>query len=135
MHENEMMIGIEVLVSQAVMSGALDPILDAGRRIERSSFAISTAPQLSSRAQRETSSSPIPSPLWGGLPTAPPLDRKVYTPVRRALACVGDLRSDSWLGRETGHSFRLTNKRLGLNVNFHEPRLVDGVKRIVNNLE
>ena len=30
---------------------------------------------------------------------------------------------------------RLTNRRLGLNMNFHEPRLVDGVKRIVNNLE
>ncbi|NIA16218.1 MAG: hypothetical protein GWP08_19315 [Nitrospiraceae bacterium] len=30
---------------------------------------------------------------------------------------------------------RLTNKRLGLNINFHEPRLVDGIKRIVNNLE
>jgi GxxExxY protein len=30
---------------------------------------------------------------------------------------------------------RLTNTRLGLNMNFHEPRLVDGVKRIVNNLE
>ena len=30
---------------------------------------------------------------------------------------------------------RLTNKRLGLNINFHEPRLVDGIERIVNNLE
>lgn len=30
---------------------------------------------------------------------------------------------------------RLTNTRLGLNMNFHEPRLVDGIKRIVNNLE
>lgn len=30
---------------------------------------------------------------------------------------------------------RLTNIRLGLNVNFHELRLVDGIKRIVNNLE
>lgn len=30
---------------------------------------------------------------------------------------------------------RLTNTRLGLNINFHEPRLVDGIKRIVNNLE
>jgi len=30
---------------------------------------------------------------------------------------------------------RLTNTRLGLNINFHEPRLVDGVKRIVNNLQ
>ena len=30
---------------------------------------------------------------------------------------------------------RLTNTRLGLNLNFHEPRLVDGIKRIVNNLE
>lgn len=30
---------------------------------------------------------------------------------------------------------RLTDKRLGLNINFHEPRLVDGIKRIVNNLE
>jgi len=30
---------------------------------------------------------------------------------------------------------RLSDIRLGLNINFHEPRLVDGVKRIVNNLE
>ncbi len=30
---------------------------------------------------------------------------------------------------------RLTNVRLGLNMNFHEPRLVDGIKRIVNNLQ
>jgi GxxExxY protein len=30
---------------------------------------------------------------------------------------------------------RLTNTRLGLNMNFHEPRLVDGIKRIVNHLE
>ena len=30
---------------------------------------------------------------------------------------------------------RLTNTRLGLNLNFHEPRLVDGIKRIVNGLE
>jgi GxxExxY protein len=30
---------------------------------------------------------------------------------------------------------RLTNTHLGLNMNFHEPRLVDGIKRIVNNLE
>lgn len=30
---------------------------------------------------------------------------------------------------------RLTNTRLGLNINFHELRLVDGIKRIVNNLE
>ncbi len=30
---------------------------------------------------------------------------------------------------------RLTNTRLGLNMNFHELRLVDGIKRIVNNLE
>lgn len=29
---------------------------------------------------------------------------------------------------------RLTETRLGLNINFHEPRLVDGIKRIVNNL-
>lgn len=29
----------------------------------------------------------------------------------------------------------LTGKHLGLNINFHEPRLVDGVRRIVNNLE
>ncbi len=30
---------------------------------------------------------------------------------------------------------RLTNTRLGLNMNFHEPKLVDGIKRIVNHLE
>ncbi len=30
---------------------------------------------------------------------------------------------------------RLTNTRLGLNMNFHEVRLVDGIKRIVNKLE
>ena len=30
---------------------------------------------------------------------------------------------------------RLTNTRLGLNMNFHEPRLVDGIKRIVNGLQ
>lgn len=30
---------------------------------------------------------------------------------------------------------RLTDTRLGLNMNFHEPRLVDGIKRIVNRLE
>lgn len=30
---------------------------------------------------------------------------------------------------------RLTDTCLGLNINFHEPRLVDGIKRIVNNLE
>ncbi len=30
---------------------------------------------------------------------------------------------------------RLTATRLGLNMNFHEPRLVDGIKRIVNNLQ
>lgn len=30
---------------------------------------------------------------------------------------------------------RLTDRRLGLNMNFHEPRLVDGIKRIVNNLD
>ena len=30
---------------------------------------------------------------------------------------------------------RLTGNRLGLNMNFHEPRLVDGIKRIVNGLE
>jgi len=30
---------------------------------------------------------------------------------------------------------RLTDTRLGLNINFYEPRLVDGVKRIVNHLE
>jgi len=30
---------------------------------------------------------------------------------------------------------RLANTHLGLNINFHEPRLADGVKRIVNNLE
>ena len=30
---------------------------------------------------------------------------------------------------------RLTDKRLGLNINFHEPRLVDGIKRIVNGLD
>ena len=30
---------------------------------------------------------------------------------------------------------RLSGTRLGLNINFHEPRLVDGIKRIVNNLE
>ncbi len=30
---------------------------------------------------------------------------------------------------------RLTGMRLGLNLNFHEPRLVDGIKRIVNYLE
>jgi GxxExxY protein len=30
---------------------------------------------------------------------------------------------------------RLTGKRLGLNINFHEPRLVDGVQRIVNHLD
>ena len=30
---------------------------------------------------------------------------------------------------------RLTGTHLGLNMNFHEPRLVDGIKRIVNNLE
>lgn len=29
---------------------------------------------------------------------------------------------------------RLTDLRLGLNINFHELRLVDGVKRIANNL-
>ncbi len=29
---------------------------------------------------------------------------------------------------------RLTSTRLGLNLNFHEPRLVDGIQRIVNNL-
>ena len=29
---------------------------------------------------------------------------------------------------------RLTGVRLGLNINFHEPLLVDGVKRIVNSL-
>lgn len=29
---------------------------------------------------------------------------------------------------------RLTGTHLGLNINFHEPRLVDGVKRIANNL-
>ncbi len=30
---------------------------------------------------------------------------------------------------------RLTNTRLVLNMNFHEPRLVGGIKRIVNNLQ
>lgn len=30
---------------------------------------------------------------------------------------------------------RLTETRLGLNMNFHEPRLVDGIRRIVNNLQ
>jgi GxxExxY protein len=30
---------------------------------------------------------------------------------------------------------RLTGKRLGLNINFHELRLLDGIKRIVNNLD
>ena len=30
---------------------------------------------------------------------------------------------------------RLSNLRLGLNINFHEALLRDGVKRIVNNLE
>jgi len=30
---------------------------------------------------------------------------------------------------------RLTGTRLGLNINFHEPTLIQGVKRIVNNLE
>jgi len=30
---------------------------------------------------------------------------------------------------------RLSNKRLGLNINFHEPTLVKGIKRIVNDLE
>jgi len=30
---------------------------------------------------------------------------------------------------------RLADKRLGLNINFHELRLIDGVKRIVNGLE
>lgn len=30
---------------------------------------------------------------------------------------------------------RLTGTRLGLNMNFHEPRLADGIKRIVNNLD
>jgi GxxExxY protein len=30
---------------------------------------------------------------------------------------------------------RLTSTRLGLNMNFHEPRLVDGIRRIVNNLQ
>ena len=30
---------------------------------------------------------------------------------------------------------RLTNTRLGLNMNFHEPQLVDRIKRIVNKLE
>ncbi len=30
---------------------------------------------------------------------------------------------------------RLTGTHLGLNMNFHELRLVDGIKRIVNNLE
>ncbi len=29
---------------------------------------------------------------------------------------------------------RLSKKRLGLNINFHEPLLKDGIKRIVNNL-
>jgi len=29
---------------------------------------------------------------------------------------------------------RLTSKGLGLNINFHEPILVKGIKRIVNNL-
>ena len=29
---------------------------------------------------------------------------------------------------------RLTNTCLGLNINFHEPTLVKGIKRIVNNL-
>lgn len=29
---------------------------------------------------------------------------------------------------------RLTGIRLGLNINFHEPMLVDGVRRIVNGL-
>ena len=29
---------------------------------------------------------------------------------------------------------RLTDTRLGLNINFHEARLVDGIKRIVNGL-
>ncbi len=29
---------------------------------------------------------------------------------------------------------RLSNKSLGLNINFHEPILVKGIKRIVNNL-
>ncbi|HOC70457.1 MAG TPA: GxxExxY protein [Candidatus Hydrogenedentes bacterium] len=29
---------------------------------------------------------------------------------------------------------RLSNKKLGLNINFHEPTLIKGVKRIVNNL-
>lgn len=30
---------------------------------------------------------------------------------------------------------RLTQTHLGLNINFHEPKLVDGIKRIVNNLK
>jgi GxxExxY protein len=30
---------------------------------------------------------------------------------------------------------RLSGTRLGLNINFHEPKLVDGIKRIVNNLD
>ena len=30
---------------------------------------------------------------------------------------------------------RLSNKRLGLNINFHEPTLVKGIRRIVNDLE
>ncbi|MBN2310671.1 MAG: GxxExxY protein [Candidatus Hydrogenedentes bacterium] len=30
---------------------------------------------------------------------------------------------------------RLTDTRLGLNLNFHEMRLVDGIKRIANDLE
>lgn len=29
---------------------------------------------------------------------------------------------------------RLSQKKLGLNINFHEPTLIRGVKRIVNNL-
>lgn len=36
---------------------------------------------------------------------------------------------------ETLTYLRLADKRLGLNINFHEPRLVDGIKRIVNDLE
>ena len=30
---------------------------------------------------------------------------------------------------------RLTGAHLGLNINFHEPRLADGIRRIVNHLE
>lgn len=126
MHENE--------VSEKIIGAAIDVHRILGPELLEAVYEESLCHELHLRGIRFERQKPVPIDYKGvKLATDLRLDLLVEDTVIVDVKAKEDMTEKDHARTLT--YLRLSHARLGLNMNFHEPRLVDGIKRIVNHLE